>query len=145
MNTFEINQTLISNLKNVCFIGTFARDRLPIIKRTPSALIMNNDTSFQPGSHWIAMYIGSDGRGIYYDSFGLPPLFREIIEFMNKNCPNGWIYSNQQIQSVTSDTCGHFCILFIIMICNGFNLDEIMSLFTNIPAVNELLIKLYAQ
>lgn len=131
MNTKEINYILKTNLEKIdCFIGTFARNMLPKITKKPAVIILNNDTSKEPGSHWVAIFFSRDGRGIYFDSFGLPLLHENIIEYLNSNSENGWIYSNMQLQSLTSNTCGHFCILFVIMICNGFILPEILNLFT---------------
>ena len=48
------NYDLNKKLKNVkCFIGSFARDKLPKVKSLPAALIINTDTSTQPGEHWV--------------------------------------------------------------------------------------------
>ena len=86
METQEINRLLIDE-KN--YIGTFARELLlnclPLKRKC--GLIINTDTHDLPGKHWIAIYLGENGGREYFDSYGLPPLQKELIDFMRKNCP----------------------------------------------------------
>jgi hypothetical protein len=63
MNTGQIELILRRNIDN--FDGVFSRDRLP---DKPRLLVCNTDPSSRPGQHWIAIYVGEDGRGEYFDS-----------------------------------------------------------------------------
>jgi hypothetical protein len=111
MNSEEINKYLS---KDKFFIGTFSIDTLPIVDKRPITLIVNTDPSTRPGEHWIAIYLKEKSKGIYFDSYGFPPLNIEINNFMDENCRNKWKYNNIQIQPAdgVSNTCGNYCILF---------------------------------
>ena len=53
----------------------------------------------------------------FFDSFGLPPdVYEGVVPFLHAQ---GWpseecdaTYNDEQIQSIDSDACGHYCILF---------------------------------
>ena len=126
-----------------CFIGTYPRDVLPKITKFPSSFISNTDTSNQPGSHWIAIYI-NDGFGIYFDSFGLPPLHKEYINYLNNYC-NFWCYNSLTLQNINSSTCGLYCILFLKFECNNLSLTDYQSLFLSNTKLNDILIKNYIE
>ena len=134
---FDLNKKL-QNVK--CFVGSFPRDKIPRVKSLPAALIMNTDTSTQPGEHWVAVYINEDGIGEYFDSFGLKPLFREIVEYLDNNCKE-WYYNNVTIQGLTSITCGQYCVLFVYLRSIGISLCQIINLFTTDYKINDEIIK----
>jgi hypothetical protein len=128
MNKFQIN-TLLSDYK--CFIGTFARDLLPTkpIKELPCSLIINTDKSDKPGEHWIALYLDKNNCCEYFDSFGLPPSHIEIISFLKKNKIKKIIYNDNQIQSITSQTCGAYCVLFVKFKCFNLKFCDLLNMF----------------
>jgi hypothetical protein len=136
MNTFQIN-TLLSDYK--CFIGTFARDLLPSkpINKLPCALIMNTDESFKPGEHWIALYLDKNSCE-YFDSFGLPPLHDEIISFLKQNKIKKILYNSNQIQSITSQTCGAYCVLFVKFKCFNLKYCDLIKVFNKNTNQNDL-------
>ena len=53
------------------FSGVYPRDRLPKTVRYPCAMILNTDPASEPGVHWVAVYFAEDGKGEYFDSYGL--------------------------------------------------------------------------
>ena len=56
--------------------------KLPIRAPTTSLYVCNTDPNHKPaGEHWVTIYIDSDRRGEYFDSFGMPPLFNEFLSF----------------------------------------------------------------
>ena len=142
MDTIKINKNLI---KIKGFIGTFSRDRLPKQMNKSCGLVANTDTSFEPGEHWIAIYIDENGIGEYFDSYGLPPLHQEFINFLNYNCPNGYFSNFKTLQCLTCVTCGHYCIAYIKMRSNGLSYDEFIKLFTNNQLTNDNLIQKYVK
>jgi len=73
MNTLEINNSL---KKFKTFLGAFPKDKLPKTRK-PCGLIINTDSSNNPGEHWVAIYTDNNCSE-YFDSFGLPPLQEEI-------------------------------------------------------------------
>lgn len=140
MNTTTINH----HLRNLpCFIGTFPRDQLPKLKNKPCGVIFNTDDSKRPGSHWIAMFFTEDGRGEFIDPFGLPPLFQDVQEYLSANSPSGWQHNTTTLQSLDSDTCGYYCILFMKLRCANISLKKIMKMFTDNTFINDQIIKDY--
>lgn len=123
------------------FKGTFARDELPVLRSLPAGLIVNSDVSSSPGTHWLAIWIDGDGKGILFDSFALPAIFPEINAFMDKYAPDGWAISMHALQSNDSDVCGYYAILFIYIISNDIEFCEFIKLFTNNKTFNDLLVK----
>src|SRR5258708_17738797 len=109
MNTEEINY-LLSDYK--CFKGTNPRDLLPKkpIKK-PFAIIFNSDDSNNPGQHWISLFVLNNGNAEYFDSFGIHPLHEDVIKFLSINNVNNITYNPKQLQSVTTATCGAYCVL----------------------------------
>jgi hypothetical protein len=136
MYTSEINANLkwLNNLE--CFIGTFARDQLPIINTFPCGLIVNSDPSNKPGEHWTAIFLNK-GLGEYFDSYGFPPLHSDVLHFLNKHCPKGWCHNTVMLQSANSMTCGMYCIFYIKLKCLGYTLCEFIKLFTTKASVND--------
>ena len=118
MNTLDINKILKDTTN---FYGTVCRDELPRIKKRPISIIANTDPCSKPGQHWIVILLNEKGRGNYFDSFGLPPLHQDFIIYMDINCPNGWSFNHRTLQSVDSDTCGLYCILYIKLGKKKFN------------------------
>lgn len=110
MKTNELDERL-KNIK--IFKGTFARDKMPQIKTRPSGFVINTDSSAEPGEHWVAILLLNNGRGEYFDSFGLPPLHKDFIIYLNQQCPEGWIWNNIALQDPDDVTCGNFCEKYI--------------------------------
>ena len=138
MDTITINQ-LLKEYK--CFKGVYALDKLPTLPTIPFTLIANTHPSHMPGEHWVSISINKDGSGRYFDSFGLPPLKEEILKFLDKNCLRGWKHNKITLQNVTSDTCGHYCVLWVIFKCQGLSEKRFLSLFNNNTLNNDKLMK----
>ena len=124
-----------------CFNGVFSCDKLPYKERLPINLIANTDPSYLPGKHWIGISINKKGRGIYFDSFGLPPINEDLYNFMESKCKKGWSYNKTQIQNINSTTCGNYCVLFIIHSCQGISFKNFISVFHRNTIQNEKRIK----
>jgi hypothetical protein len=133
MNTDQIDRILKRNIGN--FDGVFSRDRLPV---KPRLLVCNTDPSNRPGQHWIAIYVGEDGRGEYFDSLACEPLdtFRR---YMDRHCLN-WTCNDRQLQSVVSRFCGHYCIYYCLLRSRGLDMRRIVSSFTNDTGFNDVLV-----
>ena len=127
MDTRDINYFL---RKVKIFCGTYPRDCLPTrIKKRPAALVVNTHPASKPGEHWTAIYLDKDGRGQYFDSYGLRPLSEDVIEFLNQNCPKGWNHNTITLQHILSQRCGQFCIIYIKFRNAGFSLEDFHSCF----------------
>lgn len=140
MDTLTINRSL-EHLD--CFVGTFSRDNLPEIQKKPAALVVNTDDSSRPGEHWVAIFIPVKGPTEYFDSYGLPPLHPEMFDFLARNSPGGWIFSDVTLQSVDSSTCGHYCIFYLLSRCHEIPQKILFQLFTTKPRLNDLLVRQY--
>ena len=104
-----------------CFKGVFPSDRLPYDQPLPLRIIVNTDPHNKPGQHWVGISIDKLGVGYYFDSFGLPPLVDDIYKFITSRATAGWSYNKNHIQDVTSSTCGKYCVIFIIFMCNNLS------------------------
>lgn len=138
MNTKEINY-ILKNVKN--FKGTYCRDQLPIMPKKPFSLVINTDPCSEPGEHWVAIIVNKDKTGEYFDSFGLPPLHKDLWEYMENQCPSGWIFNQFTFQSLGSDTCGNYCILYIKSISKGYKYIDFLSIFTKNTIFNDKIVK----
>ena len=103
ISNFKINEILKDD-KN--FIGTFSKDNVPILKNNKSAIV-NLADSFNKGTHWIAMKF-IDDKLFCFDSYGIP-FIPDIIKKQYKKI----ITNIYKIQSINSNECGKFYIMFI--------------------------------
>ena len=88
--------------------------------------VINIDEYADVGTHWIALYV-KDSEAIYFDSYGLGHVSKEIHKFIwNKN-----IKTNiSRTQADNSIMCGHICIVFIDPMFVGMTFIDYTSLFS---------------
>lgn len=140
MNTIELHKILSSILKNEkCFAGVFPKDRIKITKRNNFGIIINTDVSTGRGKHWVSFFV-KNGKGLYFDSFGLPPYDNDIKKFIFKICKKNYIYNKKRLQSLSSKTCGVYSMLFLIWCCKGKKMKSFLNLFSNIPVLNDIVV-----
>ena len=85
MNTDQIEHFLKKDVyARKVFKKACARDQLKRVGY-PSAYVINTHPKSLPGEHWIAVYFDKNGKGEYFDSYGLPPRVNKFTEFMNRN------------------------------------------------------------
>ena len=119
--------------------GIYAINTLPVLVKYPAALIVNLDKSNSGGSHWVAIFINTKRKGIYFDSFGRPPP-KPVVSFLRRNC-NMYYVNNIQYQDNQSVYCALFCIVFIFYAVRGFN---ILSKFNTVHLKkNDEIVKKY--
>ena len=130
----------LRNLKN--FLGVFSRDTLPIDHYAlPCSLVCNTDTQESQGSHWICIFIDQYGNGEYFDSYGLPPLHHEFIQYLTDHAQGGFMYNKTMLQCLTCTTCGEYCAAYLILRSAGYSYDQFINLFTTNTYNNDLIIK----
>ena len=143
MNTTDIS----SIMKKLCaneFTGVFPSNHLPrYVKGECVLFVANTDSCDRGGEHWISIYIDEFGNGEYFDSFGFYPQ-KSFNDYMSKNCKR-WTLNARRLQSFNSDYCGAFCVFYCAYRCKRFNLDNIVSLFTNDYAMNDRLVFNFAR
>ena len=107
------------------FNGVFSRDNLRNNIKN-GAYVINLDEYHDIGTHWVALHVNNKTI-IYFDSFGVEHIPREIMKFIacKKIITN--IY---RIQLYDSIMCGYFCIGFIDFMFNGKTLTDYTNLFS---------------
>lgn len=122
MNETQIQKIVNKNLSlKSKFIGCFPIDRLPDIQKFPACFIVNFDTFYEKGSHWVAVDCVNKNVVEYFDSFGRPPKTEVLEKFKVVS------FNKKVLQSMITDTCGHFCLFYLIKKCQGFSMYEIVS------------------
>ena len=132
MNTFEIKNYLERHEDTRgLFLNVYAVDQLPKekIRRTRWLLVVNCCPASRRGKHWVAMYCEND-KLEFFDSFGMPPsMYEGVPIFIERQRPNSIIYNCQQLQSIDTDVCGHYCITYAVWRAQDSSLQDIMHGF----------------
>ena len=123
------------------FLGVFSRDDMKSPRCYPFSLVVNTDKSDQQGTHWIAIYVDSKGRGIYYDPFGRKPHHSEFEEYLIKYCKNGYTYNKSSLQCITCVTCGEYSTAYVIFRTVGYSHRRFIQIFSSDTISNDILIK----
>lgn len=122
------------------YTGTYAADTLPRHAPQPGMLIMNNRRIKHPGEHWCAAWVDPNGRGTYFDSYGRPPVVKEHMAFMNRNCAQ-WTYNKTPLQAMGSNVCGQYCATFLIHVAHGVALEDyVHAYFTENVQKNDVIV-----
>jgi len=126
MNSKQIDR----ELKSVrVYRGTYARNELSRLKlRKPFALVVNTDSSREPGEHWAAIYAPVRGRCEYFCPLGWIPN-KQILNFLIKTS-GYWVYCYDQNQFFPSSKCGRYCIAFIKARNSGMSYQRFINHFT---------------
>lgn len=130
MNTRQIESILEKDkFSKKIFIATLPRDIfLSKEIQYPSAYVCNLDDSSKGGSHWVALYFTND-KCEYFDSYGLPPLFNDMMSKISNNSKE-ILWNQQTIQSDKTTVCGQYCIMYILLRCRNYSLYEIVNIFS---------------
>ena len=107
------------------FNGVFSRDNLGCTIKN-GAYVINLDEYHDIGTHWVALYVNNK-IAIYFDSFGIEHIPKEIMKFIVCKKIKTNIYG---IQAYDSIMCGYFCIGFINFMFNGKILTDYTNLFS---------------
>ena len=103
-------------------LNLLVRNNLPKIKN--GAYVINLDQYESVETDWVALYVNGKSNAIYFDSFGLEHIPKEIRKFIgNKNIMTN-IYRIQAYDSIMSR---YFCIDFLL---NGKRLLNYTNLFS---------------
>ena len=105
MTNLKIDEILKHN-KN--YIGTYSKDNVSLLKNNQSTIV-NLDDSLGKGTHWIS-YKKINDKIFYFDSYAVS----FIPDIITKQYPkHKFICNICRIQSLHSNQCGRFCILFV--------------------------------
>ena len=108
------------------FNGFFSRDNLPNSIKN-GAYVINLDEYRDIGTHCVALYVNNKTI-IYFDSFGVEPIPKEIIKLIGNN--KKIITNIYRIQAYDSIMCEYFCTGFINFMFDGNSLTDYTNLFS---------------
>ena len=78
------------------------------------------------GSHWVTTYV-KDNIINYFDSFGMPP-FQELVNHAKRKNLT-LLHQNNQIQDLSTSTCGYLCLYSLNEMNNGTNYHNLLKVF----------------
>ena len=106
------------------FNGVYSRNNLPN-KIKKGAYVINLDEYENTGTHWVCLFVKTN-EAIYFDSFGIEHIPKEINKFIGNNKIKSNIF---RIQAYDSIMCEYFCIEFINHMLKGKTLLDYTNLF----------------
>ena len=107
------------------FNGVYSRSNLPN-KIKKGAYVINLDKYENKGTHWVALFV-KPKYTVYFDSFGIEHIPKEINKFIGNNDIKSNIF---RIQAYDSIMCGYFCIELINYFLKGKTLLDYTNLFS---------------
>lgn len=125
------------------FRGVFACDE--VLNLEPLALhsgiVVNTERRSGRGEHWVAVYRGT--IPLYFDSFGNGPFQTQVIRYLYRMSPDGWLINTKDFQSIYQDSCGHYCLYFLAsMFATNGDFGYFESMFSQKPEINDILAKI---
>ena len=105
MSNLKIDK-ILQHDKN--YTGTYSKDNVIILKNDQSTIV-NSDDPLGKGTHWNSNKKIND-KIFYFDSYAVS----FIPDIIKNQYPNHKFICNiHRIQSMDSNQCGRFCILFV--------------------------------
>ena len=90
--------------------------------------IVNTEPSHLPGSHWVCIYNGKVPE--FFDSLGKDPSFYDkTFEYHMINMGPSYMHNTLRVQDRDSESCGLFCVYYLIHRTRGWTMTEIMNSF----------------
>jgi hypothetical protein len=141
MNNIQIENILkLDRFSQKCFLGVFARNNLPKVVSYPSAFIFNTDVKSGKGMHWLSIIFTKDKKCQFFDSLGFPPTFYGLENYIKKRS-SSLVFNKHPIQSLNSNYCGLYALLFILVLCRGQSFSNFLGRFHLDTNKNDLIIK----
>ena len=107
----------------------YPADKVPLrVLNRPQLYIVNTEPNGCPGKHWVAFYFPDQGPAEYFDSVGKPPRTKRFELSLKNNGPS-YIYNRQRIQGWYSNTCGLYCLYYVMQRSRGMSMDAILDQF----------------
>ena len=132
MNTTDIQDVLEVSVPDNFGVAVLPCDWLSRITADQFAVVVNSDTAASPGMHWMAIFKDKRKEEIeFFDSCSMPVNFYHpsIGEFL-ENKAKGVRLNCGRIQSEFSNTCGHFCIYYLLHRTLGKDFESILCDFS---------------
>lgn len=127
---------------NNYFKNVYSIDQLPRkIQKQPAFIMVNTSPSHIKDGHWVAIFINKNKKLEFFDSFGLSPRAYKLDNFIKNNC-SSFKFNNIQFQSFLTNSCGYFCLMFLLLKCKKLNINTFFS--KNTIKNEKLLIKIFS-
>lgn len=110
--------------------GVFPIDHLPRIEPGKTYIVNTSPSTIAYG-HWVTI---CDWK--FFCSYGMNPQLYGLPDMP---------YNNVCLQSVLSDVCGYYAILFAKLICRGYRNHDIVECFTPDQTVNDRIVRCFFQ
>lgn len=94
------------------FKGIFTADQIPKLTKTQPYAIVNLDSSYEEGSHWIAL-AKSGKKVIFYDSFGRPA--KSILPLLKGEGTTIVNTEDDAEQKIEETNCGQRSLSFLLL------------------------------
>ena len=143
MNTSQIYHALENNrVTAATFQGVYSSDTVPQFPTFPAGCVVNTDPQGKPGTHWVALYQEHEAVVETFDSFGKDLLsYSPHFEQLAGN--HRLISQSHQLQSDTTTVCGQYCLFFLLRRCSNETYSQIIHLFTEKKASNDIMVCQY--
>ncbi len=113
-------------------LGVFSADKIKHAR--PGCMIVNEDDSGKPGSHWVALFVLPESKCEYFDSYGRDKAAPKIEKFLKKF---DILQGNRQVQSTFSTTCGQHCVYYLYNRSRGVSFAEIVASYSKNQQQND--------
>ena len=104
----------------------FIQETICLKKIKDGSYVINLDEYADVGTHWIALFCNRN-EIVYFDSFGVEHVFKEIKKFVRNKNIKANIF---RVQANNSVMCGYIYIGFIDFMLAGKKLTDFTSMFS---------------
>ena len=140
MNSIQISKLMNQDeFIRLRFKGVYPIDLIPENLPYPSIIVVNQDRSYQDGSHWIVIHHNEKGKVDHFDSLGKKPVEYLKNLLLGKNIT--YKYNNKRLQNYMTETCGLFCLYYSFYSCRGWRMEKILDTLTYDLKKNEEIVK----
>lgn len=105
------------------YMGCFSANNIPtkLLTKNEFSVICNLSSKEEIGTHFVCI-IRTPDKLMYLDPYGLPCFIDSITTFLAR-FSKPVFYNSIQIQSLNSNFCGIYCILFVLAYENNVLFD----------------------
>ena len=109
------------------FLGIFNVDTIRRNIPVNHFLICNTDSSSGPGQHWFVLFRYSVSELECFDSLGVGDDRQTFLRSVKFRGIRELHYNQSPVQLPTSTTCGHFCLVTLVVSCSRLEEFHIVS------------------
>ncbi len=133
MDTIQLSRILNYDEEiRKCSLGVFPADQIK--QNRIGCMIINEDNTGKPGSHWVAIFVLPENKCEYFDSYGRNIAKGSIEKFLKKF---DILQGNRQVQSTFSTVCGQHCVYYLYNRCRGVPFPEIVASYSKNQQQND--------